>query len=344
MIDLWTYLKSATKPIVLYGTGNGADKTLKRLSIDGVKVSGVFSSAGFKKGKLYSGFPVTDYATLKEQLGDMIILVCFGSHLSSVMANVLKLIEENELYIPDVPVLGEEIFDISFARRHRNELIKAFNLMADEKSKTVFENIVYFKLTGKYEYLLKCESSREEVFEILDLNQNENFLDLGAFTGDTVEEFLRYAPNYKGIIAVEPDKRNYRKLCENTANIGNIKCFNAAVSDEKGMALISANHGRGNSSDIKMTEVEALTIQDICEGFEPSFIKMDVEGNEIKAIEGGKEVIRKYTPKMHIACYHTACDIFKIPLLVKEITPLYKIYMRHHPCFPAWDVNCIFIK
>ena len=344
MIDLWSYLRSATKPIVLYGTGNGADKTLKRLCKDGVKISGVFSSSGFKKGKSYGGFIVSDYATLKEQLGDMIILVCFGSHLPSVMENVLRLKAENELYIPDVPVLGEEIFDISFARRHKDELLKAYNLMADESSKKVFENIVSFKLTGKIEYLLKCESSREEAFEILDPNQNENFLDLGAFTGDTVEEFLRFAPDYKGIIAVEPDRRNYRKLQENTAYLENIKCINAAVSDRKEMAYISANHGRGNSSDIKMTEVEALTLQDICEGFEPSFIKMDVEGNELKAIEGGKEIIKKYTPKMHIACYHTAYDIFKIPLLVNEINPLYKIYMRHHPCFPAWDVNCIFIK
>lgn len=344
MIDLWTYLKSATKPIVLYGTGNGADKTLKRLFIDGVKVSGVFSSAGFKKGKLYSGFPVTDYATLKEQLGDMIILVCFGSHLSSVMENVLRLKEENELYIPDVPVLGEEIFDISFARRHKDELLKAYNLMADERSKTVFENIISFKLTGKCEYLLKCESSREEVFELLALNQSENFLDLGAFTGDTVEEFIRFSPSYKGIIAVEPDKRNYRKLCENIAHIGNIKCINAAVSERKGIAYISANHGRGNSSDTKMAEIEALTLDDVCEGFEPTFIKMDVEGNEIKTIQGGEKIIKEYAPKMHIACYHTAYDIFKIPLLVNNINPSYKIYMRHHPCFPAWDVNCIFIK
>lgn len=344
MEDLWTYLKNATKPIVLYGTGNGADKTLRRLGKDGVKVSGVFSSFGFKKGKIYGGFPVSDYDTLKEKLGDMIILVCFGSHLESVMENVKSLTKENELYIPDVPVLGEEIFDIGFARRNKELLEKAYNLLADENSKNVFYNIVMFKLTGKLEYLLKAESSREEVFELLSLNNNESFLDLGAFVGDTVEEFISFSNGYNSIMAVEPDKRNFKKLCENVSGYENVKCINAAVSKIKETVLISANHGRGNSAETKMTEIEALTIANLCNGFKPTFIKMDIEGSEIKAIEGGKQIIKTCSPKLHIACYHTAYDIFKIPLLVNSINPSYKIYIRHHSCFPAWDVNCICIK
>ena len=56
LTDLWEYLKNAKKPIVLYGIGNGADKTVDRLNADGVRISGVFSSTGFKKNKIYKGF------------------------------------------------------------------------------------------------------------------------------------------------------------------------------------------------------------------------------------------------------------------------------------------------
>ena len=211
MTDLWEYLKNAKKPIVLYGIGNGADKTVDRLNADGVRISGVFSSTGFKKNKIYKGFSVMDHETLKKQLGEMIILVCFGSHLPDVIKNVKSLAEENELYIPDVPVSGDVIFDLAFAKTYKSELQKVYNMLADEFSKKVFENTVKFKLTGKPEYLFEIESGRDEVFSILNLGDNESFLDLGAFTGDTVEEFISYCKNYGGIVAVEPDKRNFRK-------------------------------------------------------------------------------------------------------------------------------------
>ena len=344
MTDLWEYLKNAKKPIVLYGIGNGADKTVDRLNADGVRISGVFSSTGFKKNKIYKGFSVMDYETLKKQLGEMIILVCFGSHLPDVIKNVKSLAEENELYIPDVPVSGDVIFDLAFAKTYKSELQKVYNMLADEFSKKVFENTVKFKLTGKPEYLFEIESGRDEVFSILNLGDNESFLDLGAFTGDTVEEFIRYCKNYGGIVAVEPDKRNFRKLSEFSEKIHNIICINAAVSDVAGEIYISANHGRGNSTDGKTVEVNTLTINEICSNFIPSFIKMDVEGNELKAISGGEDFISANTPKMHIACYHTPFDIFEIPLKIEKLVPEYKIYMRHHPCFPAWDINYIFVR
>ena len=34
--DIWQYLKTDKKPIVLYGMGNGADKIIKVLEVGGV--------------------------------------------------------------------------------------------------------------------------------------------------------------------------------------------------------------------------------------------------------------------------------------------------------------------
>lgn len=343
MTDLWTYLKTVTKPIVLYGIGNGADKVVKRLNADKVKISGVFSSSGFKKNKTYAGHIIKDYDLIKSELGDIVILVCFGSHLPEVIENVKNLAKENELYIPDVPVAGEEIFDIRFAKKHSSQLMEVYNHLADAKSKLVFENIVRFKLTGKPEYLFKTDSDRKEVFDLLNLTGDETFLDLGAYTGDTVEEFIKVTNGYSSVVAVEPDKRNFRKLTENTAAYNNIRCINAAVADKKGVQLMAANHGRGNNTDSKMTEIETISIDEIAKKILPTFIKMDIEGNELKAIDGGLSLIRKTIPKMHIACYHTPFDLFEIPLKILNEVPDYKVYLRRHSCFPAWDMNYIFV-
>ena len=329
MKDLWSYLKTVTKPIVL--------------NHNKVKISGVFSSSGFKKNKEYNGHIIKDYATLKSELGDIIILVCFGSHLPEVMENVKKLSKENELYIPDVPVTGEDIFDIDFAQKYKNELKTVYEKLYDEQSKKVFENTVNFKLTGKPEYLWDIETNKSEAYEILKLSIRENYLDLGAYTGDTVAEFIQNTNAYSSIIAVEPDNRNYKKLLENTKNYVNITCINSAVSNEKGVQIMTTNHGRGNSTSQNMVEVKTVTVDGICENFTPTFIKMDIEGNELKAIDGGIKIIKNAKPKMYIACYHTPFDLFEIPLKILHFVPQYKLYMRHHPCFPAWDHNYIFV-
>lgn len=343
MVDIWTYLKTADKPIVLYGTGNGADKIIARLNAENIKISGIFSSDGFKKNKVFAGHTVCDYRTLKENFGNMIILLCFGSDRPEVLENVKRLSAENELYAPDVPVYGKEIFDYSFAVKNADKLKAVYEMLADEQSKKVFENTVYFKLTGKPDYLYNCESERNEVFEQLQLSDNEVFLDLGAFNGDTVEEFINHKPTYKSITAVEPDSRNFKRLTSNTETLKNITLINSAIGECECILKFSKQHGRGLGDTTKTVDIRCTSVDIISAKNPPTFIKMDVEGNEMNTIKGAVNTIKIYKPKMRIACYHNSTDIFEIPLLIKDITPQYKIYMRHHRSLPAWDIDYIFV-
>lgn len=344
MTDLWKYLKNCGRPIVLYGTGNGADKVVKRLESDGVRISGVFSSAGFKKNRLFYGHSVCDYATLKERFGEMIILVCFGSDRAEVIQNIKRLRKTDELYVPDVPVCGEEIFDTAFARENAQRIKAVYDMLADDASRKVFEAVIRFKLSGDPELLFGCESERSEDMKLLSLGDSESFLDLGAFTGDTVEEFIGSAEGYNDIVAVEPDARNYRKLCENTALIPRITCINSAVSAKVGSIAMSKQHGRGISQTAKTVEIPCTTLDCIAADRDFTYIKMDTEGAELDIIRSGSDTIRRLTPKMRIACYHRSQDIFEIPLAVKEIVPGYRVYLRHNPCLPAWDTDFIFVK
>ncbi|MBE6729526.1 MAG: FkbM family methyltransferase [Ruminococcaceae bacterium] len=341
MKDLWTYLKETDKPIVLYGTGNGADKIYARLKKHGIKINGVFSSDGFKKGKEFYGFTVTSYSEHKANFSDMIILVCFGSHLENVISDILKLKEENELYMPDVPVYGEEIFDIEFALKHKDKLEKVYNMLCDEQSKHVFENTVYYKITGNIDYLTSCETTYDETMSIIK-PLGETYLDLGAFDGDTVNQFIKYDNNYKAIIALEPDNRNFKKLTVNTEGLDNITLLNCAVDEKKDTVLMAKNKGRGNSKQEKTIEISALNIDYISEINFPTFIKIDIEGNELSAIKGGINTI-KNKPKMQVACYHRSEDLFLLPNEILKINPDYKIYMRRQRALPAWDINFIFI-
>lgn len=65
-------------------------------------------------------------------------------------------------------------------------------------------------------------------------------------------------------------------------------------------------------------------------GEEVSFIKMDVEGSEYKAIMGSETTIKKYKPRLAISVYHADEDFIKIPALLLMLNPDYQFAYRHY--------------
>ena len=362
--DLWERLRTCDRPVVLYGTGDGAEKIAAQLTLRGISVSGVFASDGFvRPGKTFMGLPVTDFASAKARFGDMTVLVCFGSDRPDVIGSIRRIAAEQDLYVPDVPVAGQEIFDAGFALDHRAELEEAYSLLADEQSRHVFRSLIRYKLSGRPEYLYSCESDEAEMWSLIGINDKEDYVDLGAYTGDTIEDFLRHTEGYSSITAFEPDRRNYRKLESFAAGRGLASCMlvNAAAGAVRGEIDVAANSGRGSSvfeacteetsgavpsaggARRKSVKVPVLPVDDVLAGRRASIIKIDVEGQERAAIEGCRQTIERCRPRIIAAAYHRSADLYAVPAQLLSICPDYRIFLRHSPCLPAWEVNYIFI-
>lgn len=86
-------------------------------------------------------------------------------------------------------------------------------------------------------------------------------------------------------------------------------------------------------------ETKAVSVDSILEGKECTYIKYDVEGAELKALEGSTQTIVNFAPKLNVALYHRVGDIFELPLFVNSLCPKYRFYIRHFPYYPAWDTN-----
>lgn len=343
--DIWTRLREEDRPVVLYGTGNGADRIIDILERENIKISGIFSSAAFVRDRFFRGYKVSDFESCKKEFPDMLVLMCFGSAREDVLENVKKISRENELLAPDVPVYGDNIFDLSFYKKHKSELDIVESRLSDEKSLDTFRKLVDFKLSGNINNLFSCEYDNSGIFDISD---NAVYFDLGAYNGDTVTEFAEKY-KYGRIIAVEPDRRNFRKLSENTQRLSRVKLYNALINDKNETVFLDNNKGRGaHESEKGKIPVEAVTIDKLAEKEKLSekgqlVIKFDVEGNELKALSGAKDTIKKHSPLMFISCYHRSEDYFTIPLKVFSINDNYKLYMRHYKGIPAWESEYIFV-
>lgn len=86
--------------------------------------------------------------------------------------------------------------------------------MADERSRQIYRDLIAYKLTGKIKYLASTVCSRQEVFSsLLRLGPAESYVDLGAYNGDTIEEFLRYTGGrFSAVCAMEPDPKTTRNF------------------------------------------------------------------------------------------------------------------------------------
>lgn len=347
--DLWTYLKGTSKKIVLYGMGDGAEKIKAVLDARGIETADIMASDDFVRGQSFLGFRVKRLSEIEELYDDdFITLVCFGSNIPSVMEHICEVGKNHELYAPSVPVIGEGVFDIEFVRENKSQLEKVYKMLADEQSKKVFENVVLYKLSGKIDYLRECETPADEKFDILRIGTEETVVDLGAYDGDTLVEFLNgTSMQFTKLYAMEPDSKNYRKLKRRLYMIGSalLEAYNVGAWDEDTSMMFDMRSGRSSSANsslkraARVREVKMMKTDTMLRGEPATYIKIDVEGAEENALRGARETIAKFRPKMNVALYHRNEDMFKLPLLISELNRKYKFYMRHHPYIPDWDTN-----
>jgi len=338
--ELYQHLKNTQKPIYIYGMGNGAEKLKLELDEREIPLAGIFASDEFVRGHSFLGYKVIKYSDLPD---DAVILLAFGSFLPELLERFDKMAAEHEFYAPDLPLFGDQRFDIDVLAKRADEIAAAFYALADEQSKKVFENVLLYKISGKINYLREIETDKSEIYTyLLAVNEAEDYLDLGAYDGDTVRELLQYTDGkYSSLIAVEPDPKNFKKLVNKTSMA---ECINKGVYNFRGEISFSTEASRNSSiSDSGKRVIEVDTIDGIAGDRNITYIKMDVEGSEMAALQGGAETILRCRPKMLISAYHKMWDIFELVNFAAKMLPDYKIYLRHQPYVPNWETNIIAI-
>lgn len=163
------------------------------------------------------------------------------------------------------------------------------------------------------------------------------FLDIGAYDGDSSVAFwLAFKPTK--IYAFEPVENNFKRLIVNSKLIGDdiVVPVKMGVSDQIGEANIS-NSGSSSRLFIEDDSLSAkvTTIDDFV-GVERigrvDLIKMDIEGEEMRALLGGSQIIRRDKPVLAISIYHKPEDFFNIKPWLQSINPDYKfIIKKAHP-------------
>ena len=349
--SLWNYLAETDKPIFLYGTGNGGDKIISALEKYDTRLTGIFASDGFVRDRYFHEYKVRAYSDVCEEYGDdIIVLLAFGTTLPEVIRFIEGLAARHELYIPDVPLYGGELFDSAYHTAHLDDLNTAESLLYDEYSKKLFHDAVMFKLTGKPEYLNRTDSWECSLKELFSDRIIGTVIDGGAFKGDSTQLFAEVL-NPESIIAVEADPRTFKKLQAYAVTETRCKVHpvHAALCDCDGELEYISSGSRGSALDgqnhrAKTTFIPCCTIDALCESKKADVIKLDIEGAEDKALDGAEKTILRDQPDLMISLYHRTEDFYALILRIHSLLPDHRLFLRRIPCIPMWDLTLYAIK
>lgn len=347
---LWHELQKEPRPILIYGMGNGAEKILGLSREYQVPIADIFASNDHARKVSFCGYDVLSFSEALEKYDSAVILVAFGVYQEEVLKRIEELNKTYSVLVPDLPLIGGEILTPDCLVNRRTQLSAARALLSDEKSRNVYDAMLEAKLTGALHPHFREDTPRTEDMQLLRLNGQEDYLDLGAYNGDTIEEFLSLAGgNYSTITAFEPDMHNMKKLRENTASLSHISLIPCASWNEEATLTFSGKGGRNCAMrpDLPgqykhLHEVMAIPVDSLDRDF--SFIKMDVEGAEKETLIGMKALINRCHPKLLISAYHKPDDFITLPLLLEKLCPGYRMYLRRNRCLPAWEIQlyCVF--
>lgn len=334
-------LKNTHLPIFIYGMGDGCVKLMKIFDEYSLPCAGIFASDEFVRNKVFLGHRIHRLSEIEESVGEFIAVLAFGAGYSELMDKIDLLAEKHRLIVPDMPVAGDGLFTKDYLKANFSKLEKVYSMLSDEQSRLCMRSLIEFRITGSIGALKLCESTPEEAYEnIIRPSESEIYADLGAYTGDTVLQFInRVGGKYEKIIAIEPNERNLKKLKENTMGLENIYAIGAAAADYDGTTTVTKGSGRMIRRSQSGVSVRCVKLDTVLNGEKCTYIKYDVEGSELSALKGSENTIKKYAPKLCAAIYHRVEDIFELPLYVGSLRQDYRLYMRHFPCYPAWDTN-----
>lgn len=338
----WERLKAEKKPIFIYGMGDGALKILSVFKNMNITPSGIFASDDFVRGHSFEGFHVHKLSEIEELVSEFVVVLAFAAGYQEIVDKIYNIASRHTLYVPDVPVTGGGLFTYDYCVSNAEKIEQVYNSLADEYSRKVYANIINFKISGKIEYLSAVTTPKSEIYiKIIKPGLGEVYVDLGAYNGDTIRELMEFTHGrYSSVYAVEPDKKNFKKLAKFVDGMKHIYAYNSAAWCIDTQLPFAAKAGRQSAISANATTlIDGRSVDNILDGKQATLIKMDVEGFEREAIWGAADTISKFSPKLMVSLYHRNEDIFELPLLLKRLNPDYKLYIRHQLYIPAWETN-----
>jgi FkbM family methyltransferase len=340
-------IKSASA-VVVYGAGfNGID-ALKKLRAASIEPMAFCDANASIYGIDILGIPVISLEKLGSMPKDTAIVLTPLYFCVEIEKNLIDLGFNNIFLHPNIIDAYHAINSYRNNLEHKQSIAKdckskiefVRERLEDEKSKMVFDSIMRLWLYGDFEPgMALAQNETYYPAGIIELNNDEVFVDCGAYIGDSITEFVsKTNKNFKAIYAFEADELNFEMAKRNISieKIPNAHLHNTGVWEGRDTLKFQTLNTHGSHiSNSGAGQIEVDSLDNILKEreFPVTFIKMDIEGAELEALRGAHEIIARDRPKLAICVYHKFGDLWEIPHFILTTFPGYKLYLRQNAIF-----------
>jgi FkbM family methyltransferase len=232
----------------------------------------------------------------------------------------------------------------------RTEVHRAFDLWEDDASRAEYVAQVRFRLNADFDGL-SHPVAHPQYFpdDLFTWSDDEWIVDGGAYDGDTLRMLsATHGDRFGHLLALEPDPANFMKLQDtvdalSSAARSRVDSRQVALGSERRTLYLDATGSAASATSVAPSAgtiaVSAETLDSLVEGARPTFIKLDIEGFEVEALQGARTTIQRHAPVLAVCVYHRQDHLWRIPLLLSNLRADYAFFLRPHN-EEGWDLVC----
>lgn len=335
-------LKKAEYPLYLWGAGNVADAVYQILEESGIILRGVFVDVASKVPTAFKNYDVIGLEELLRMNEKVNVII---GHAQYHRINEMEKIGNvNKVFYILNPFKTHDDITYDFYKEHCEEYNQAYALFEEEYSQRVFQAYLNTRINDELQYLLESFDAPVTYYEngVFELSKEEGYVDIGAYNGDTVEDFVRYTKGrYRYIYAFEPDLELFNELQHNIEmhQYRDIALYQVGLWNTDGKLSFVSDEGQSDRVVLESTEftheIEVARLDSILRNQRVTLIKSSMSAGTLEWIEGSREVISKQKPRLIINVGLTKHLLYQVPLLLNRINEQYKFFLRFNESMPS---------
>lgn len=337
------YQQKGTKPKFIKSILVNTLNRFHYYNIKGLKMSSDASFATIERsfGKIAEKLPYFEYlynVLENEESKDLLLKIVSYRILGYKKVKLPSNTSEYWKHLKDTENLieGKEEIDINFLH---------FKLRKYNLHKIGFEISAFLNGQGiLFDFILEQYKYKSKNKQI-EVKEGDVVIDAGACYGDTALYFACKAGEKGRVYSFEFIPDNIKVLRKNFSLNPKlekkIELIENPLWSESGIPVYYLSNGPGSQVSFDKIpnasgESVTKTIDDLVTERNISkvdFIKMDIEGAELNALNGAIKTIKKHKPKLAICLYHSEEDFGTIPKFINELNLGYKFYLGHYTIY-----------
>lgn len=278
--------------------------------------------------------PIIILAVLSENIRSELVAQLESNKCNYLIFDVQKYIDSivnTKLWSKQELLNARNIF-----KKNLESLNNVYTKLKDRQSRITLLNLLKFRITLDQTYLKEViQLAERQYFEpsLYSITNNDSFIDCGVYTGDTFEDLIDITQgSIEDYYGFEPSEELFQTALQKIQQYPGCKLYPLGAFSHKTLLHfdISTDLGSHKIDDTGSTTINVDSLDNVLKNKRVTFIKMDIEGAEIEALHGARQIIESQMPVLAISIYHHFNDLWEIPQTISSFNCSYNFHIRHY--------------